>query len=119
MAHCAFCGVELPIDATQCPSCHHAAGAEPAPDPFDPDVYDLSEGLDNAAAEIPVEWEGGAVYTLELPARCPACRASIRTIRVLRLKRTQVTFTSTLPRSGRALVCPECGRILSVELGSL
>lgn len=117
MAHCVFCGVEVPIDARQCPSCSHAVGQELAPDS---DVYDLSEGLsEDVAAEIPIEWEGGAVYTLELPARCPSCKELIRTIRVLRLKRTQVTFTSTLPRNGRALVCPECGRILSVELGTL
>ena len=116
MAHCAFCGIDVPIEATECPSCHHAVGAESAPDS---EVYDLSESLADQPAEIPVEWEGGAVYTLELAARCPSCKESIRTIRVLRLKRTQVTFTSTLPRNGRALVCPECGRILSVELGTL
>ena len=70
-------------------------------------------------AEIPAEWQGGAEYTMELPARCPHCREIIRTIRVLRLKRSQVTFTSTLPRGGRLMVCPQCERIISAELTAL
>ncbi len=118
MAECAFCGHEVPLDAAQCPSCLRAVQPQPESAP-EPEVYDLSGDLAEPAADIPVEWEGGAVYALELAARCPHCRESIRTIRVLRLKRTQVTFTSTLPRGGRALVCPECGRILSVELNTL
>ena len=69
--------------------------------------------------DIPAEWQGGAVYTLELPARCPYCLVQIRTLRVLKLKRTQVAFTSTVPRGGRAIVCPECNRILSAELAAL
>jgi hypothetical protein len=79
------------------------------------DAYEL--GSDNA--DIPAEWQGGAIYTLELPARCPYCREVIRTLRVLRLKRTQVTFTSTLPRGGRILVCPACERIVSAELTAI
>jgi len=70
-------------------------------------------------AEIPSEWQSVAVYTLELPARCPHCREPIRSLRVLRLSRTQVAFTSPLPRSGRALVCPLCERIISAELSGL
>ena len=69
--------------------------------------------------EIPAEWQGGAVYTLELPARCPYCLVQIRTVRVLKLKRTQVAFTSTVPRGGRVIICPECSRILSAELAAL
>ena len=82
----------------------------------DVEAYELS--VDDSG-EIPAEWQGGASYELELPARCPYCREAIRTLRVLRLKRTQVTFTSTLPRGGRALVCPACERILSAELAAL
>lgn len=63
--------------------------------------------------------QSGAVYTFDDPARCPSCRKPIRTVRVVRLSRTQVAFTSTLPRSGRALVCPNCAHILSVELAGL
>ena len=85
-------------------------------DPDNDETYELS--VDDAA-EIPAEWQGGAVYELEVAARCPHCRNVIRTVRVIRLKRTHVTFTSTLPRGGRALACPACERILSVELAAL
>lgn len=60
--------------------------------------------------------QGAAVYTFEEAAHCPYCRHAIRTVRVLRLSRTQVAFTSTLPRGGRAIVCPDCNGLLSVEL---
>jgi hypothetical protein len=75
-------------------------------------VYDLS----SAVTKIPANWQSTAVYTLELPARCPSCREPIRSVRVVRMTRTQVSFTSTLPRGGRAMVCPECERIISIEL---
>ena len=77
-------------------------------------VLDLQGG-----EEIPSDWQSVAVYTLELPARCPHCREPIRTLRVLRLTRTQVSFTSPLPRSGRVLVCPLCERIISAELSGI
>jgi len=75
--------------------------------------------LDVDEAEIPSEWQSAAVYTLELPARCPHCREPIRTLRVLKLTRTHVNFTSSLPRGGRALVCPQCERIISAELAGI
>jgi hypothetical protein len=59
------------------------------------------------------------VYALELPARCPHCREPIRELHVLRLTRARVAFTSSLPRSGRVIVCPLCERIISAELGGL
>ena len=62
---------------------------------------------------------GGALYTLEAPAYCPECNREIRTLRVLRVLRTQVSFTSTLPRKGYVIVCPECDRLLSAELSGL
>jgi hypothetical protein len=71
------------------------------------------------AADIPTEWAGGAVYTLEQAVKCPHCREPIRTLRVVRMLRTQVTFTSPLPRAGRALVCPLCERIVSAELSGI
>jgi hypothetical protein len=80
------------------------------------DVYEIAVDLD---AEIPTEWRSVAVYQLEQPAKCPHCRAMIRSLRVLRLTRAQVSFTSTLPRGGRAMVCPECDRILSAEVSGL
>jgi hypothetical protein len=63
--------------------------------------------------------QGGALYTLEAPAHCPQCESEIRTLRVLRVLRTQVSFTSTLPRKGYVIVCPECDRLLSAELSGL
>lgn len=81
----------------------------------DEDVYEISE----PGGEIPLEWQSVAVYTLELPARCPHCREPIRTLRALRLSRTHAAFTSLLPRSGRVLVCPACERIISADLGLL
>jgi hypothetical protein len=80
------------------------------------DAYELP---DVQAAEVPEEFQGGAVYTLELPVRCPHCRDAIRTLRVLKLARTTVAFTSTLPRNGRAFVCPQCEKLLSVELSGI
>jgi len=62
---------------------------------------------------------GGALYTLESPVRCPQCDNEIRTFRVLRVLRTQASFTSTLPRKGYVVVCPECDRMLSAELSGL
>jgi hypothetical protein len=99
----------MPAEAARCPLCLREAPVG------DDETYELPAG----PAEIPVEWQGGAVYALELPARCPYCRELIRTVRVLRLKRTQVAFTSTVPRGGRVIVCPECERILSAELTAL
>ena len=61
----------------------------------------------------------GALYTLESPVHCPQCENEIRTFRVLRVIRTQASFTSTLPRKGYVVVCPECDRILSAELSGL
>ncbi len=61
--------------------------------------------------------EAEAEYALEYPARCPHCEADLEMLRVARLLRTRVNFTSTLPRRGHVLACPECRKILSAELG--
>ena len=109
MATCAHCSGEIPADVEACPLClEKTAGGEEA--------FELELPSEE---EIPAEWQGGAVYTLELPARCPYCLVQIRTVRVLKLKRTQVAFTSTVPRGGRVIICPECSRILSAELAAL
>jgi hypothetical protein len=83
----------------------------------DENVYDLTE------AEPPrrrsKHADRGAVYTLEFPTTCPQCCTEIGTVRVSRLLRTQVSFTSTLPRKGYIIVCPECSGILSAELSGL
>jgi DNA-binding response OmpR family regulator len=57
-----------------------------------------------------------AVYRLENPVRCAQCRETISTLQAVRLLRTQVNFTSTLPRRGRVLVCPRCAAVVSAEL---
>jgi hypothetical protein len=120
MPECPFCAQQLPAGARRCPLCEHAVDA--APEPATPTgavegedgVYDLS----NEVSKIPADWQSVAIYTLELPARCPNCREPIRFVRVLRMTRTQVAFTSALPRGGRAMVCPECERIISIELAT-
>jgi hypothetical protein len=117
MAKCAACAEELPAGAEQCPACFEAVEGFDTTIELDSDAYTLPTGTETS--DIPTEWQGGAVYMLELPARCPFCKEQIRTVRVLKLKRTQVTFVSTFPRGGRAIVCPECQRILSVELTAL
>ena len=81
------------------------------------DVYELRAS--GAAESIPAEWQSTAAYTLEVAVRCPHCSEAIRTIRIVGLTRSQVAFTSTLPRKGRVAICPECYRILPVELSSL
>jgi hypothetical protein len=108
MATCTSCGEMLNNGATKCPECLVAVAD-------DDDVYDLS----SETTAIPPEWEGGAIYTLELPARCPHCKELVRSLRVLRLKRTQVSFTSPLPRGGRAIVCTSCQAIISADVSTL
>jgi hypothetical protein len=107
---CAACGEKLPSGATKCPLCLVAVQPEE-----EEEIYNLEVSSDT----IPVEWEGGAIYTLEFPARCPHCRELVRSLRVLRLKRSQVSFTSPLPRGGRAIVCTACQGIISADVSTL
>lgn len=80
-------------------------------------VYDLTEVEESVPRHKHAE--RGAVYTLEFPTRCPQCCSAINAVRVSRLLRTEVSFTSTLPRKGYIIVCPECDGILSAELSGL
>ena len=109
MAYCPFCTQGLPPDSTWCAHCQRSVSA----DPFE------APAAVAAAEPAPAAAFDGAIYTFDDSARCPYCRKAIHTIHVLRLTRTQVAFTSTLPRSGRALTCPNCAHILSVELAGL
>jgi|SRR5882672_1391560 len=80
------------------------------------------EGRQDAVSAPPAQKgpaSAGALYTLESPVHCPQCDNEIRTFRVLRVLRTQASFTSTLPRKGYVVVCPECERMLSAELSGL
>jgi len=61
----------------------------------------------------------GAIYNLEFPVQCPHCAQEIGTFKVFRLLRAQVSFTSTLPRKGYVIVCPDCERPISSELSGL
>lgn len=57
-----------------------------------------------------------AEYTLEYPAVCPYCDQELATLSVVRLLRTRVNFTSTLPRRGRVIACSQCRKVLTAEL---
>jgi hypothetical protein len=63
----------------------------------------------------PEAWE--AEYALESPLTCPRCDKVVPSLYVVRLLRSKVNFTSTLPRRGHVIICPECRGILSAELG--
>ena len=65
------------------------------------------------------EREPVAVYGLERSVNCPSCRRSIESLHVVRLYRAKVEFVSSLPRSGRLLVCPLCQTPIPGELGAV
>jgi len=67
---------------------------------------------------IPKEPEGKAEaeYTLECPVKCSACGERITSVKAVRLLRSHVNFTSTLPRRGRLVVCPHCLAAIPAEL---
>jgi hypothetical protein len=71
--------------------------------------------LSDSSAPVPYEAE----YTLEAPLNCPWCKAELSSVRVVRLLRGQVNFTSTLPRRGHIIVCSACQSLLSAGLGSM
>ena len=83
------------------------------------DVYDLPNMAGVEVETVLTEWQSTASYTLDLPVRCPHCRERISSVRIVGLTRSQVAFTSTLPRKGRVIVCPECERILTAELAGI
>lgn len=60
-----------------------------------------------------------AEYALESPLKCPQCRSSMASLQVVRLLRSKVNFTSTLPRKGYVIVCPSCQGVLSANLGGI
>ena len=60
-----------------------------------------------------------AEYQLESPVVCPSCRQSVSMLKVTRMLRTRVNFTSTLPRRGRVVSCSACSTVISAELGNL
>ena len=70
-----------------------------------------------AATEDGTEIE--AEYALESPSNCPSCNSSVKTLHVVRLLRTKVNFTSSLPRRGYAVVCPVCHTIVPAAIGGI
>ena len=69
--------------------------------------------------DAPLNPEIEAEYTLESPVKCPRCQGAMETVQVVRLLRTKVNFTSSLPRRGQIIVCPICNTLLSGEVGGL
>lgn len=78
-------------------------------------------GGESQGSVIPKGWRSApaAVYGLEHPVRCPVCGAELAEVFVVRLYRLRVAFMSSLPRSGRLIVCPHCRAVLSGELGAV
>jgi hypothetical protein len=74
---------------------------------------------DAKAATVEEAAEIEAEFTLECAANCPACNTQVTTLQVVRLLRTKVNFTSSLPRRGYAVVCPVCRTIVPAIIGGL
>jgi CheY-like chemotaxis protein len=79
---------------------------------FAPAPIDVEESEDSLEGGIEAE------YTLEHAVRCASCREKITTLKAVRVMRSRVNFTSTLPRRGRLVCCPKCLAIMPVELGN-
>jgi CheY-like chemotaxis protein len=77
----------------------------------DPAPSTLTE-LQTALGKIDAE------YSLECPVRCPACGDTVSSLKAVRLLRAHVNFTSTLPRRGRLVVCPNCLAVVPAELSN-
>lgn len=76
-----------------------------------------SEGAESAPPEPqPPADKMEAEYMLEHPVKCPACGERLTAVKAIRMLRTQVNFTSTLPRRGRLIACPYCVAIIPAEL---
>ena len=129
---CRVCTETLPPGARECPLCLREVGASTADarkTAPQPQTLSGSRPLTNtslAAATLAATpgaasqaAASGAVYTLESPAQCPECNTEINTIHVIRVMRTQVSFTSTLPRKAYVIACPACKRLLSAGLSGL
>ena len=134
LRHCRYCTETLPPGARECPLCLREVTSSTTETRriSQPPTLSGSRPLTNtslAAASLtgaapitapqPAAAAGGAVYTLESPANCPECNTEINTIHVIRVMRTQVSFTSTLPRKAYVIACPACRRLLSAGLSGL
>lgn len=117
--------VSVPLDASPLvppdpPSIDADAGSadeDALEEEFEDESSDSVLDLDETVLEGALHAE--AEYTLEIPARCPCCRATISGLLAIRLVRTRVSFISTLPRRGILMACPECRAVLPADLGGL
>ena len=64
------------------------------------------------------EAEFEAVYALERAVKCPSCSGTVKKLNVVRTLRSKVNFTSNLPRRGYVMTCPDCGVVLSANIGT-
>jgi hypothetical protein len=139
LQECRYCTETLPPGARECPLCLREVGdpaaarrtliSQPATAivsraassaPLPPaTVSSAAPVAAMSQAAVAAAGAGGAVYTLESPALCPECETEITTIHVIRVMRTQVSFTSTLPRKAYVISCPACRKLLSAGLSGL
>ncbi len=75
--------------------------------------------IDAAEPAVQEKRSAEAEYQLESPVVCPSCGQLVSTLKVTRMLRTRVNFTSTLPRRGRVVSCSACSTMISAELGNL
>lgn len=61
--------------------------------------------------------EAEAIYQLESAVGCPHCSTMLETVLIVRLLRTRVNFTSSLPRRGYVCSCPECHKVIPAFVG--
>jgi hypothetical protein len=132
--HCRYCTETLPPGARECPLClrevadhspeRRARLSQPASaisrPPTDASLRaaTISPGAITTVHGAATA-RGRAVYTLESPVQCPECDSEITTIHVIRVVRTQVSFTSTLPRKAYVIACPACRKLVSAGLSGL
>jgi len=58
-----------------------------------------------------------AEYQLETAVKCNQCHQMFETVQVIRLLRKKVNFTSSLPRRGYLVVCPNCQTVVPAVIG--
>lgn len=88
----------------------------------DPKLHQgFSEDDTLPTGEIGGDWRTtpAAIYGLEHPVVCGHCHKEIHQLYVVRLFRMRANFLSSLPRSGRVIVCPNCRAIVPGELGGV
>jgi len=98
--------IPMADDPKQSPGTGSAEDVEEIDIPLDASVTDWRSTL-------------AATYSLEQPVVCSSCRQEIDKLHVVRLYRSKVNFVSSLPRSGRVLICPHCRTLVPGELGGV